>query len=202
MVADARTVTWCRSCDWGLDRHGLLAGERGRASRSAERVTLRVLERMAAGKARRWGWRDLVARFVAAGALLAWLALGALGVATFVYAHPLFWVFGVGLVAAFAASYPRPARLPGDGIVLLSDGDTPALHGLVGDLARAAGVRPPRRIAVTASPVVAALPVGYGRRCVLVIGGSLWAVLEPQARLAAMVHELGDWSLGDPRREG
>lgn len=169
-----------------------------RARRSAARL-------IATGTLPRWDWRRPAAAGIAAAIAAAWLGLALLGVATLVWAHPVWWVAGVALVAGAVALRPRRQRPDGDWqdpgsadpvtdrIAVRS----PAVDAALAALAAAAGARPPVAVEVTLSPDI----VLTGRR-VLLVGWPLWALLDDGARRAAVVHELGHERFRDPRWTG
>jgi len=202
MSEDLRTITWCPRCEWGLDPQGLLEGAASGRSRRLERQTARIMRRLGTGRKPWWGWRDVASPLTAVGVFIAWLGTGASGVALLVYAHPVFWVFGVALVAAFVASWPRPARPDGAGLASASPDDAPGLHALVARAAEQTGARPPTAVFVTATPIVASIRSGFGRSSALVVGVSLWGILDSQARVAAIARALSETAGRDPRRFG
>ncbi len=200
--ADPRAPTWCAGCDWGLDPRGLLAGEESKEARRAEQATRRLMRRVVGGHERRWTWRDVAARVLATAVLAGWVMLGVLGVAAFFLAHPLFWLFGAGLVAGMVWLRPRPVGGADDNAPV-DRMQAPHLDGLVADVAAAVGIAAPSSLEVAAITIVAT--AGRARahgRVVLRIGAPLWGLLDGQARVAALAAELARAAGHDPRRRG
>jgi Zn-dependent protease with chaperone function len=134
-----------------------------------------------------------------------WLAVALLGLAVFVWAHPVWWVVaGAPLVLGAVLLRPRPLRLaesPG-----IDDPraavQSSALTAALGVLAAELATRPPDVVFVTISADIALVRDTFGRRRVLFVGMPLWALLDDDARRAALVHELGHERYRDPRRVG
>ena len=159
-----------------------------------ERWTDRAAADLGAGRPVGLGWRPVAAAAVALGALTAWALVGALGVAAFIWTHPVFWLFGAGLVAMCVAGWPRGADIrpaEDDGgpttEVAVPPAAAPGLHALVAQVASVAGAPEPARLVATPAPV---LSVTGGRRSTLVVGTPLWGLLVPQARVAWLAREL------------
>jgi Zn-dependent protease with chaperone function len=152
----------------------------------------------------RRGWHDAAAVAIAVAVGAAWLAMALLGLAAFVWAHPIWWVFGGALVAGAVMLRPRPLRL-GEAV----DFDdpravvqSPAFSAGLAALAAEVGTRPPDVVFVTISPDIALVRDGLGRRRVLLVGMPLWVLLDDPARRAIVVHELGHDAYRDSRRVG
>jgi Zn-dependent protease with chaperone function len=170
---------------------------------SAERATLRLIDRIGSGATPSPGWREAVDWVLALGVLVAWLAVGLAGLALIAWAHPIFWLFGGALVVGAAMLAPRPIRIRDtvDSEGGLARVDSPAVDAAVGGLADAVGTPAPGAVFVSSLPDVTVVR-GLGRRRTLVIGLPLWSLLDDPARRAVLVHELGHLAFRDPRRSG
>lgn len=172
---------------------------------AAEQTTRRLADRLvASGELPRRDWHDLAAVGLTVAIALAWLAVALLGVAAFVWARPIWWLFGAALVAGAVMLRPRPLRLAP--VVELDAARTevrsPAFDDALAALAAEVGARPPDVVFVTTVADIALVRDSLGRRRVLLVGVPLWVLLSDAARRAAVAHELGDDAFGDPRRVG
>ena len=61
---------------------------------AAEQTTLRLADRLVAGRLHRGDWHDAAAVALAVAVAGAWLSVVLLGAATLVWAHPIWWLFG------------------------------------------------------------------------------------------------------------
>lgn len=172
---------------------------------AAEHTTRSLADRMvASGELPRRDWHDVAAVGLTVAIALAWLAMALLGVAAFVWARPIWWLFGGALVAGAVMLRPRPLRL---GRVVELDAAraevrSPAVDGALAGLAAEVGARPPDVVFVTTVADIALVRDSLGRRQVLLVGMPLWVLLSDAGRRAAVVHELGHDSFRDPRRVG
>lgn len=176
-----------------------------RVATGAELTTRRLADRLVdTGTLPRRDWHRALALILAMLVPSAWLAVAALGAVAFVWAHPVWWPFGVALIGGAVMLRPRAVR-----IVESDDVDdprvavrSPALDGALAALAAATGTAPPDMVFVTLDPDVALVHDSFGRRRVLLVGMALWALLDDGARQAAVVHELAHQAERDPRRFG
>ena len=171
---------------------------------AAEQTTLRLADRLVAGTLRRRDWHDAAALALALAVPGAWVSVALLGVATLVWAHPIWWLFGWALLAGAVMLRPRPLRI--EPAVDFDDARaavrSPALDAALAGLAAQVGARPPDAVFVTTEPDVSLVRDSLGRRGVLLVGMPLWGLLDDGARRAALAHELSHEAFRDPRRVG
>lgn len=145
-----------------------------------------MVERQAVGRrGGRWRAVALAAVVVAVTAALV-VALVAFVVLDDGWTRVIWAVIGAFLLWQLV---PRPAR-PSPRAVPVHAGDAPALWTLVGEVARATGVRAPDSVVVDTLYATSLLPVGYLGRATLVLGLPQWTALDDDERLAALAHEL------------
>lgn len=183
---------WCE-CGWNLVPPAPVVAERGRFGAFVGGLARRSGELGHVPAARPLAY--LVALLV----LLIEVALVVGGVAAIVAEplNPAAWLVGaIGLTLGWLMR-PRIPRLPGG--FVLDPALTPALHGLVEQVAAARRVPAPDGIVVTADWNAAWAVAGVRRRRWLVLGLPLLATLEPQQRVAVIAHELGHEDAGDLR---
>ena len=201
---DPRFSAWCPHCLWNADPvpgppepRGRQARRRDRGRRLAAEVHERVLRdgaRPSSGPLRTAVLLAAVvthlASLVLIGVLL-WLLTADIA---FVVRLVLVPTVGVLVVAV----WPRPRRLDPDARSLTA-ADAPAAFEVVGQVAAALGVATPPVVAVDTEYRSALVRVGWARRPVLVLGWPLWNVLDGQAQVALIAHELGHLVDGDVR---
>ncbi|GAA5153328.1 hypothetical protein GCM10023340_35200 [Nocardioides marinquilinus] len=99
----------------------------------------------------------------------------------------------VALLAAVAMVAAPGVRVPrGSGLL----GESPALAGLVEEVAGCVGGPTPHRVELSPEFTAFVTSTRTGRR-VLTIGAPLWVALGPQARVALLGHELGHFAHRD-----
>lgn len=118
---------------------------------------------------------------LAAVALLVWATTRASGVGWFLVV--LGW-------ACVIVVRPRAGRLERD-VQVLDPADFPGIHGLVAEMARAVGVRPPEVIGVDVALNAYVAPIGWTRRNAMVLGLPLMSLGTWDERLGVIGHELG-----------
>ncbi len=105
----------------------------------------------------------------------------------------------LGLLALGVAWLLRPrVKRFTDDHQALSRTEAPALFALVERVAEEVGAPMPSLIVVDDAFNASAMAVGLRGRTLLRLGLPLWGVLEPQARVALLGHELGHFVNGDP----
>lgn len=198
-------VTWCESCDWGLDPSPHEDRRQGRVEKwwqarlnkvshaEHDRLVQRGLEAGASDRRLVYLLATIVHLLTASVVLLLVLLLAS-GAPWPVKAF-------VGLILAGVAWEvgPWPRQRPPRGFELDAD-SAPALHRLVAEVATQLQVAPPAIVVVDEKINAGWSSVGFRRRRALLIGYPLWAVLDPQEKLALLGHELGHEASGDLRR--
>ncbi|MEU8237770.1 M48 family metalloprotease [Actinoplanes missouriensis] len=211
-ISERSAEPWCPSCEWNLDRfdpeHGRHLGwarvDR-RLYRAAYWLTARQFAELAGGPAA--GASKSAARLVtiAASALLlaGEVALVVLGVWLLLkdFFSPVN-ILGVLVLAVAVVLRPRLGRLRDltAEATEVDRGTAPALFGLIERVAAATGAPMPDVVLMGAEQNAYTVTVGLRRRRVLYLGAPLWAVLDPQERVALVGHELGHFVNGDVRR--
>ncbi|MEU4693402.1 M48 family metallopeptidase [Actinoplanes sp. NPDC023714] len=203
---------WCPSCEWNLDRfdpeHGGHLGWRWvdrRLYRAAYWLTARRFTELSGRTVS--GTSASAARFVTIGAsallLAGVLALAVAGVWLLVWDFfNLVNLLGALLLALAVVLRPRLGRLSELTVEAREVGrdGAPELFGLIDRVAAAIGAPRPDHVLVGAEQNAYTTTVGLRRRRVLYLGAPLWAVLDPQERVALIGHELGHFVNGDVRR--
>ncbi|BCY05737.1 M48 family metallopeptidase [Actinoplanes sp. L3-i22] len=107
----------------------------------------------------------------------------------------------IGALMIAVAVFLRP-RLGGlDGRAeRLDRGTAPTLFAVIERVAGAVGAPTPDVVLLDAERNAYTSTIGLRRRRVLCLGAPLWAVLDPQERVALLGHELGHFVNGDVRR--
>lgn len=203
MVVIPRYSSWCDGCDWNIEPHRLeqrlptqrqkflsRLGARAGASLQREFMTTEGLRpRLTPMKLGAYA----LSLFVHLLTLL--LAIG--GVALLFSGQIFGVVFGIlllGMAWLFRPRFrPMPAGIdPPEHVV--------AIRGLADRIAAEVGTRPADGIVVTGEFNTAVTTAGWRAQRILFVGLPLFAVLEPQERVAVLAHEFGHFSNGDPRR--
>lgn len=203
-------AAWCPGCDWNLEPDSafvewketaldkLIAKVRGRY---AERQFEELVARDPASLKSRWTLGKAFTYTLAAiinG--VPFLFLGA-GIWVIAANWPAFWAFFWGGLLILVAYALRPRRnpMPKD---LLGRADAPNLYALVDEVAMALGA--PKVHALVVSPEFNASfqRAGFLRRPIVTIGLPLWAILDPQERVALLSHEFAHGMNGDSLAHG
>jgi Zn-dependent protease with chaperone function len=195
---------WCDECGWNLKPPPSLQEPRGRFTQLARALGRRSGDRLAREllKAReikpRWTPARIAAYAIAIAVHLFALALIVGGVAGIVVDFPnlLSTLIGAALIGLGLIMRPRLAKDDKRGHVT----ESPALRGLVGDVADALGSRPPDEIRIDRRWNASWQTVGLRRRRILTLGLPVLAALEPQERVALIGHEVGHGRNGDARQ--
>jgi len=171
-----------------------------RRQRRLDRVARRTFDRLLADPA---SYRSAPSTLVvgAYSALVLLLAVGAVaGLAwATTRASGIGWFFvGLGW-ACLIAVRPRGFGLDED-VVRLGRADYPGIHALVGEMARAVGIRPPDVIGVNLDFNAYVAPVGWRGRNALVLGMPFMTLGSWPERLGTIGHELGHLRGGDAVR--
>jgi heat shock protein HtpX len=143
------------------------------------------------------------ARVISALVLVGVLALLLAGVAAIAVApaEPVAWVIGAALIGL--AFLLRPRAFQDDELkeaTRLDRQTAPALHGLVERVAEAIGTPVPDEIRIDHRFNAAWSEPGLRRRRILVLGLPLWSILDRDAQVALLAHELAHARNGDVRR--
>ena len=194
---------WCE-CGWNLVPPPERDAPGGRFERLAGRYSGERMARelLAADSLEpRWTPAKLAAFAVAGAVLLLSAALVAGGLAAIVLEFPnvVSMLIGLAMAGTGILMRPRLHRLADDARPL-DPARTPALHELIGTVARALDGPPPDLVAIDASWNAHWDVVGLRRQRVLVLGLPLFAALDPPQRVALIAHELGHDRNGDARR--
>lgn len=188
---------WCPACNWNVEaEHSIVEWKysafnrlvfRIRARHSAQRYEELIARephslrpRLTAGKVATYA--------IAAAVNLIPFALAALAI-SMIYANwPSISAMVWGAIILFAAWALLPAKdqMPKN---LLSRERAPRLYQLVDKVAAANGARPVHSLVVEAEFGASYQEVGLLRRPIVTIGLPLWAVLNPQERIAILSHE-------------
>lgn len=159
--------------------------------RWVDRAAKRMYDRLAKDRAAyRSSPSSLAASALAAVVLAASAAFVVVLVAASIHARGVAWVPVVIGWSVVIALRPRIPRLPRD-VVVLDAAAHPGLYAVVGRLAHALGVRPPRVIAVDTDFNAYVTSLGVPPRPAMVLGLPYFTLLSWPARLAVVAHELG-----------
>ncbi|MFB9333526.1 M48 family metallopeptidase [Actinoplanes octamycinicus] len=203
---------WCPACEWNLDRFEAdRAPEIGwrwvdrRLFGTAYWLTERQFaELKGAPLAGRRASAARIATIVLSVVLLA--AVGALLVTgvwllTYDFFTPVNLI-GLVLVLIAVVLRPRLGRLSrlAAGAQQLDRATAPALFDVIERVAGAIGAPIPDVVLLSADRNAFTATIGVRRQRVLCLGAPLWAVLDPQERVALLGHELGHFVNGDVRR--
>ncbi len=191
---------WC-DCGWNLKPPPVPDAGGGRFALLAERLARRSGDRVIRTLDARWTAARLAAYAIALGVHLLALALIAGGVAAIVLEFPnvISILIGLAMLGVGLLMRPRTNRLP-EGVRPLDAARSPALHELVGAVARELDRPPPDRIVLDAGWNAGWTVVGLRRERVLILGLPLLTALEPGERVALIAHELGHDRNGDARQ--
>ena len=202
LPVSAGYVNWCSGCGWGLSAPQI--EERGRLDEALDVLGGRLAAGLTADADRQerpgisaWPARAgavLIALFVHLTTAL--VATAAVLLMVLGFPNPFFLLIGLLLLLVALLMRPRLGRVPTDGLV--PSDDAPQLHGLVAEVAAAAGTRAPDRLRVDAEPGFRLERLGIARHRILTLGLPTWALLEPQERVAQVGYELGREAAGDP----
>ncbi|HEV7709707.1 MAG TPA: M48 family metalloprotease [Asanoa sp.] len=201
---------WCPSCEWNLDAYDRKRREPEFAWRWVDRRLHRAAYRLAHAQfaalvrtdlARRANLPRVVIGAVSVVLLAVFAALVAGGVLLAARGFPSWWLVpGLSLLAVAWLLRPRLGRLANLDGSEVSRTDAAELFALLDEVAAAVGTTTPPTVLVYDEVNAATLEVGLRRQRVLCLGLPLWAVLEPQERVALLGHEFGHFVNGDSRR--
>lgn len=196
-------VDWCEACGWNVQPvvermpRGKVESLYARAGRRAGR---RMWEALAAhpGRPRRrivtaaaYGYSILVhAALVGLLAAGSWLVVGH-------WRNPIADLIGTALVGAAVVARPRVVSEPE---TILDPADAPELHRLAHRVVDALGARHLDGISLCTEFNASFARAGWRGRRYVTIGLPLWAILDPQERVALLAHEIGHDVNGDPAR--
>ncbi|MDG4825698.1 M48 family metalloprotease [Asanoa sp. WMMD1127] len=205
-----RAAPWCPRCEWNLDAFDQDRRAPELGWRWVDRRLHRLAFRLAHGQyadlvkadlAQRATLPRVVIGTVSVILLAVFLALVVGGVLLIARGFPSWWLVpGAVLLAVAWILRPRLGRLTDlDGDEITRD-DAPHLFALLDEVATAVGTTTPPTVLVDHEVNAYTTTVGFRRRRVLCLGLPLWAVLEPQERVALLGHEFGHFVNGDGRR--
>jgi len=204
IYVDPRFSAWCPHCLWNVDPvpgppepQGRQARRRARDRRIAAEVHERFVRDGAPPSSRRRAAVLTAAVIVHLTTLLLIVFVLRLLVSDLSLFARL--VLVALLAPVVVAVWPRPARLDTDARTLTPD-IAPAAIAVVEQVAAALGVSAPQVLALDTEYRASLEVVGWRRRPVLVLGWPLWNVLDRQAKVALIAHELGHLASGDVRR--
>lgn len=206
MKVDARFVTWCTACQWNAEPHP--EPKRKFVARLAARQADWLARRLYAdisshSRDKRRGLAVLSTAYLLASIVhLMTVALIVAGVAALVQWHGIVWPIRYG-AAAFLLGLawtvqPFRRRRKRRTTPRLDPASAPCLFGLIDEVAAAIGAPSVKDVVVRPDYNASYLRLGRGKSAVS-IGMALWAVLEPQERVALLGHELGHSTNGDLR---
>ncbi|GIF74965.1 M48 family metalloprotease [Asanoa siamensis] len=201
---------WCARCEWNLDAYDRFRRRPEFGWAWVDRRLHRLAFRLARGQfaklvkadlARRANLPRIVVIAVSLVLLGIFAAMVAGGVLLVLRDFPSWWLApGLILLAVAWLLRPRLGRLSDlDGWEMSRD-EAPGLYALLDEVAGAVGTATPPAVLVTEDVNAFTTNVGFRRRRVLVLGLPLWAVLQPQERVALLGHEFGHFVNGDTRR--
>jgi len=204
LVSDPRFVTWCPGCGWNVDPTPppRMSRREQRAARASERASRRLFEQMSEkGTVSSRGLRLRITVLSAAVHLLT-LAVFAAGLYLVVDGFgmaPIVRFFIGGLLIGVGCVVQPFHRKRASGNKPLTRTELPSLFALCDQVAQTLGTGTIDSLWL--SPVFNA---SYGRSrrhgSAMTLGLALWAILEPQERVALIGHELGHQLNGDQRR--
>lgn len=206
MIVDPRFVAWCAACEWNADHDQAPARKffARLAARQADWLARRLYADISSHpRTRRRGIAVLSLAYVLAGAVH--LITVALVVATvLLFRTAIVWPFKfvfAALLLGLAWEVQPFHRRTGRRVTPRLDRAAAAeLFGLIDEVAAAIGA--PTVGDVVVLPDYNAFYFLLSRRKPAIgIGRALWAVLEPQERVALLGHELGHRVNGDLRRQ-
>ncbi|MFF2568892.1 M48 family metalloprotease [Streptomyces sp. NPDC058084] len=226
---DRRFVVWCAACGWNVDPGGdTRERDSGRIDRLRRTLAHRYGEQLFADLGRESASTPAPGDFAtsptssvpaaesgssgAAGLLAAVLALIVHGSTVALVLLGLWLLIGrwgegfqpaVGALCLALAFTLRPrfgslADIRDDAPVLERT-DAPQLFALLDEVAGAVGTRGVDVVLVDAEANASVRTYGLRQRRALTLGLSLWAVLDPQERVALLGHEFGHYAHGDTR---
>jgi Zn-dependent protease with chaperone function len=192
VAVDSGYVSWCDRCGWNLEppaRHVTTDGPLDRIRRVMGR---RLGGRLISSEELEPRARPArVAAYAIAGCahvLTALLAAAAVVLLAVSFPDPFGIAGAVLLVSLALLMRPRVGRIP-HGWPLSRD-DSPTLFALVEMVAAALPTRPPDVVQLDSSYNASFARFGLRRRSALTLGLPLFAVAEPQERVALVAHEL------------
>ncbi|MEV0720755.1 M48 family metalloprotease [Asanoa sp. NPDC050611] len=203
-------LPWCPGCEWNLDAYDGAAqpaefGWRW-VDRRLHRMAFRLAQRQFAALVKAdLARKATVSRFVVVSVALVLYAVFAAmvvgGVLLVLKDFLSWWILpGAVLLALAWLLRPRLGRLDDlDGHEVTRD-EAPNLFALLDEVAGAVGTTTPPTVLVDGDLNAYTTAVGFRRRRVLGLGLPLWAVLEPQERVALLGHEFGHFVNSDRRR--
>ncbi|GAA3182374.1 M48 family metallopeptidase [Nonomuraea roseoviolacea] len=199
IVRDGRYAVWCPSCEWNLGAEP--PGRRSLGAVLADRLTAgqhaHVLRRGAALEG--GGLSRATAMLLAALIHLVTAACVVAAVAVVVAVPNIVGVLSAVLLLGTAwLMRPRLGRLPAERNLLRRD-RAPRLFGLLDRIGAEVGAPPVDVVFVVAEHNAAFGRIGLRGRRTLYLGAPLWAMLDPQEKVALLAHELSHSSNGDVR---
>jgi Zn-dependent protease with chaperone function len=199
---DERFVVWCDRCNWNVDpddrpsdrdRGGLL-------DRLAQRLGDRLYEQLRRDPdlRPRWGAAAVATYVFATFVHLFVLLLVAVAVFLVVDSGPSFVGIILGLLVGVVAVElrPRAPRLAANRPTT-DRTESPTLFELLDRISNALGADQIMNVVLSGDFNAGFVKVGWRQRSTVVIGLPLWAVLEPQERVALLGHELAHEVNGD-----
>lgn len=200
---------WCPACEWNL----LAYDPRRRpppgwrlVDRLSQRLAGRLDDKLAAELSgqlpQRPTWTLKRAILLAVSALLVVGVAAIFGTGVWLVAEdpaPIRVGCGILLILLAVLLRPRLYRSPRPA-KRLDEAKAPTLFALVARVAGRIGAKMPDYIVLDQNFNASVLQTGFRRRITLTIGLPLWAVLDGQARVALLAHELGHTVNGDPNR--
>jgi Zn-dependent protease with chaperone function len=199
IVQDERYPVWCPSCGWNLPSGGKRTIGLVLAGRLTAGLHADVLRKGAgipgAGVAR-------VVSYVLA-ALIHLIAAGALVAAVWavvVWPNVLGVLIGAFLLFVAWLMRPRLGRLPRGPLTITREA-APRLYDLIDRVGAEIGAEAVDLVHIDPCYNASFAQAGLRGRRVLTIGAPLWALLEPQQRVALLAHELSHSSNGDTRHK-
>lgn len=200
LTAEARFSSWCESCGWNLIPANGRTDRSGPVQRTLARLGARTSDRLRSEASSATGLRPrlnpakVLALVLAAMVHLLTLALVAAGVFLVTQGGVIPIAAGLVLFGMAWVCRPRPVETPDDAI----DPETIRyLADLANRVAEGVGTHPADMLRLEADFNASVVEVGWRRRRVLSIGVPLFAVLEPQERVAVLAHEFGHFVNGD-----
>ncbi|MEU8320697.1 M48 family metallopeptidase [Nonomuraea sp. NPDC048881] len=197
---DERYPAWCPSCGWNLP---VPQGKRSISAALADRLTaglhadtLRRGADVPKGKVP----RALSYLFAGLIHLIAASAIVTAGWTVVTWPNVLGVLLGAFLLFVAWLMRPRLGRVP-SGPLVLTRHAAPRLYDLTDRIGAEIGADRVDLVVVTPVFNASFEQVGPSGRRVLTIGAPLWALLEPQQRVALLAHELSHSSNGDSRHD-
>lgn len=206
MVANPGFKLWCDSCNWnvGIDDVPERSGPLSRwYANLGKRHGTQLLDRLCSSDPGKIG--NNFRRGYAVATVICLFVMG-LSIVSLLFGFWLilrFWpnpfaiIAGVGLVGLAWLQRPRMNKRPKN---LLRCDQYPKLFQLINNVTKAMGLPPIQLVGLNHEFNASMSEVTWARAPLLTIGLPLWKVLEPQARVALIAHEVAHRANGDPAR--